>query len=526
MGANEETTAEVKTVFTVADQQAAEHMAERKRQADDLTAAVKKTEETLKGLGSHSKAPEHGGVGLGEPPVHGGGETPQGLTKEEQEDFAIAKAERTARRQRLLVEKVEQQKGQALHRAAEMALMAVVGEQNKYAAALAKGAATVESVGMGFTGFGGTLGKVGSVLAKFGEIGAVASLALEGTSAILEALDVDVEELEHNITQAGREFLGIAGRAHQSYKELGFASEADHKAAEEIEKRQAAESSLRGFLREYSDQLQTLARANLSGAQERYEDMLMELTKQARAEYKSLQGISLSEAMSKVEEQMRATSEYYRVHQSREAELEKMEENLAKAGQMTAIQYHATAEQMAAHYAQAQKMAEAELERGHITREETAAFAAGLVAQAEKHGAIQNEIDAMRENEDKQVKMADAVKQYTKLLKVVPLTASVDATNRMNHSMLDLANQAAQVLETMGMKLTGPDMDQLLNQFKSAMTEKQHRYFDFRGSHFDIKQAFEGLDPGRVSVAFVNDLASLSERRVQSGFAPLFGIRG
>lgn len=50
--------------------------------------------------------------------------------------------------------------------------------------------------------------------------------------------------------------------------------------------------------------------------------------------------------------------------------------------------------------------------------------------------------------------------------------------------------------------------------------------FDFRGSRFDIKQQFvEGFDPDRIAVAFSNDLATLGERRVQSGLAPLFGVR-
>lgn len=50
--------------------------------------------------------------------------------------------------------------------------------------------------------------------------------------------------------------------------------------------------------------------------------------------------------------------------------------------------------------------------------------------------------------------------------------------------------------------------------------------FDFRGSKFDIKQMFaEGFDPDRVAVAFANDLATLGEKKVQSGMAPLFSVR-
>lgn len=52
-------------------------------------------------------------------------------------------------------------------------------------------------------------------------------------------------------------------------------------------------------------------------------------------------------------------------------------------------------------------------------------------------------------------------------------------------------------------------------------------YQDFRGSQFNITQAFaEGFDPGRVSVAFTERIAQIGERRVQAGFAPVQAIRG
>lgn len=49
---------------------------------------------------------------------------------------------------------------------------------------------------------------------------------------------------------------------------------------------------------------------------------------------------------------------------------------------------------------------------------------------------------------------------------------------------------------------------------------------DFRGSRFEITQAFaEGFDPDRIAATFANDLASLGERRLQSGLAPVFSVR-
>lgn len=49
---------------------------------------------------------------------------------------------------------------------------------------------------------------------------------------------------------------------------------------------------------------------------------------------------------------------------------------------------------------------------------------------------------------------------------------------------------------------------------------------DFRGSRFDIKQQFaEGFDQDRIAAVFGNDLVKASERRLQSGFSPIFGVR-
>lgn len=49
---------------------------------------------------------------------------------------------------------------------------------------------------------------------------------------------------------------------------------------------------------------------------------------------------------------------------------------------------------------------------------------------------------------------------------------------------------------------------------------------DFRGSKFDITQAFaEGFDPDRIAVTFANDLSSLGERKLQSGLSPVFAVR-
>lgn len=49
---------------------------------------------------------------------------------------------------------------------------------------------------------------------------------------------------------------------------------------------------------------------------------------------------------------------------------------------------------------------------------------------------------------------------------------------------------------------------------------------DFRGSKFDIKQNFaEGYERDRIATVFSDELVKAAERRQQSGFSPLFGVR-
>jgi hypothetical protein len=59
-----------------------------------------------------------------------------------------------------------------------------------------------------------------------------------------------------------------------------------------------------------------------------------------------------------------------------------------------------------------------------------------------------------------------------------------------------------------------------------APGERSRTTYDFKYSRFDITQQFDkDADPDRFAVGFANDLAALSESRVQSNYAPLFAVR-
>lgn len=61
---------------------------------------------------------------------------------------------------------------------------------------------------------------------------------------------------------------------------------------------------------------------------------------------------------------------------------------------------------------------------------------------------------------------------------------------------------------------------------KAASKKPPGNIYDFRGSRFDVTQNFaEGFDPDRIAVAFSSDLAKLGDRKIQSGFTPLYSVR-
>lgn len=83
-------------------------------------------------------------------------------------------------------------------------------------------------------------------------------------------------------------------------------------------------------------------------------------------------------------------------------------------------------------------------------------------------------------------------------------------------------------------KIPGVDI-KMLGEAKKAAEDKAEAgtnkagattYQDFRGSTFEINNNFpQGIDGGRVAVAFGDELARLGERRLDSGLRPLYSYR-
>lgn len=61
---------------------------------------------------------------------------------------------------------------------------------------------------------------------------------------------------------------------------------------------------------------------------------------------------------------------------------------------------------------------------------------------------------------------------------------------------------------------------------KGAPDQRAAAVYNFPNARFDITQKFDGnFDPDRIAVALTNGIAAQGERKLQSGFAPVFSIR-
>lgn len=493
---------EVKTVFKANTAEAVTAMEKMAETADRLDKSAQKASKQTANV----------------PGSAGGGAV--GANPSEQEMFKHDKELMKLRRARGRHEKLHLAQEQVLHRLGETALMAVIGSQNHLAEAFAKTGATMQGLGISTAGLGGKLGSLGGTLARMGGYAAMAGLAIEAGTAALELFGVDVNGLGHDIKNWA---LGIKHASRETAQMLGFRSEEDRTAAEAAKKKWNAEVFYSNTLRENAELMKTQAEHGDSSIKQRlvqdelHENMI-ELTKKVIKAGGALPGEDFAATMSRVETSINASADGWKRHAVREAELDKIEENAAKL--IKAIPYEADAAAMAAHYEEVLKSVDEMARHRLITEEEKGAVAAGIAAQSEKRGAMQNELDAMRKSEVEHSLMAEGVKKMTKALKVINPKATADAQIKFNETFLNLAKEYA---ERYGID-TGPKMAEFLSMAKEASTEKQQRVYDFRNSRFDIKQAFADVDPDRVAVAFSNDLAALGERRVQSSFAPLWGV--
>jgi hypothetical protein len=101
-----------------------------------------------------------------------------------------------------------------------------------------------------------------------------------------------------------------------------------------------------------------------------------------------------------------------------------------------------------------------------------------------------------------------------------PIAAFVDSVEEANR----LTRQKR--IDTLLAEAKGREEERISARYEVPSERPPAPNYDFRGSRFDITQKFaEGFDPDRIAAAFSSDLATLGERRLQSGFTPIGAVR-
>lgn len=132
--------------------------------------------------------------------------------------------------------------------------------------------------------------------------------------------------------------------------------------------------------------------------------------------------------------------------------------------------------------------------------------------------------------------LAVVVKELARTITMIMLTMQDVAKNPLkmfnplgeitkNYAKADILNKI-QMLKTEQDRRESSRLSDMPLVAPRAPGERSGTNFVFPNARFDITQKFaEGYDPDRIAVAFTNDLASMGERRLQSQFSTIFGVR-
>lgn len=508
--------AEVQTVFTVADRSTGTlgKIADAGRKAEQALTRAQQSASTL------SMTPAARVEGAKE--AGGGGRMTAAngwlskLDEASRERYLEEKQELKLRRARMLGLKLEDQRENAIHRAAMIATMLVGSEENKYAQKLTKIGGMGQAVGTSMAGLGGTMGKLGGVLNKFGGIASMAGLAFEGLAMIDDATG---HHLEHAGEAAANWAAHLVGMTRTQYdiekaeevasKALGFRSAKDYKAAEATEERWRKEQEMTAFIGRSMRTMPTLPSNPDSVAGQAAQEQMIDLVRDLQNRFKL---DDFDATMKMVQEGMSKTAGSVFEHSRREAELSDIERKVT--AELSAVPIQPNAEAVARLTGEIGNAVSRLAVVGDLRDQEAESLSKSILSRALEGDSIQSVIFRHQALADEEAKLEQATSVYAKLMPKIPVHATVDQMLKFNEAVANLTKQAAGALN-----LT-PETAKL---FQQKLETKAH-HFDFRGSHFNIKQAFEGLDPDRVAVAFTRDLPALGERRVQSQFAPIFSI--
>lgn len=531
---------QVKTVFKVADESSAplKQMARNGEQVDKSFKKAKQSADALgktpMGVGKETSAAHPTSMPMKPEGGHAGGGHEEGgehhkksgwmdkLDDAQREEFMEQKQELQLRKARVRGQKLEMAKEQQVHKMGDIALLMMGAEESKFAKGLGKIGGMSQMVGTSMVGLGGTMGAIGSTMASLGGYAAMAGVAFEGLATIDEYTGGHLEHAGEALSNWAEHLLGVTrttkdledAEALQAHY-LGFKTAADYKAVEDLNKQAKLEQAYNYIAQRKADEIGALP---INATHEALVEHQEALTK-AAGKLSATTDLSGPEAYKLLEEATKHTADAVINRANREAELADMEQKVLNT--FGALPLNATAEVLAARNEEIKNsvnhLVRANASADAISDDERESVLKSIMARDLHAEGIMSAIGRQQEAADEQAKMDQAVKMYAKLLPKVPLHATVNQMLAFNAAVAKLTAQAA---ESLGLK-TADQVKEL-----GQKLEKTQHHYDFRGSRFDIKQSFaEGFDPDRIAVAFSNDLATLGERKIMSGFSAPFGNR-
>lgn len=525
----------VETVFQIADQSTAPlaKIAKAGKETEKALAQAQKAAQKMPGSAPGSRArpqlapreereTEHSTpAARGERKTHGS--WLDKLDDAERERFVEEKQELQLRKARVRGQKLEQSREQAVHRAADIALMMTGGEENKLAKLISKTGGAAQMVGTSMVGLGGTFGKVGSAMASLGGYAAIAGVAFEGLATIDEWTGHHMEHAGEAALNWAEHLVGIQKTSidlekaeEKAASRLGFRSAADMKASEATEKRMQQEAVATSAIKAAATGMMARPEDDAGPeAQEAYTAQLAEKVKYM----KNTRGIDIdtAEGMKALDEATKNSAATAINHAQSEAELAEAERRLLDNLEPVSANAKDDAKEMERHTNAARIAVAAEAEHSEFVRAHSDVILKNILAQSAAGEGTLNMVERTKQLALEQDRASQALKMLSKELPKVSANASLFALENRHKKAEELSLRYAHE------KGVTAEMAKTVTQgLFTAKSPTNH--FNFQNSKFDIKQAFEGADPDRIAVAFANDLAGLGERRVQSSFAPVFAV--
>lgn len=136
------------------------------------------------------------------------------------------------------------------------------------------------------------------------------------------------------------------------------------------------------------------------------------------------------------------------------------------------------------------------------------------------------------QNERANARLAGSLKEMGKFtsgelgMKVSDLTKAMQRGDKVTAAQRKFFDEYDAAMKKQGLRGAGSGLKARYGAMPAEAAPGNAVYQDFRGSKFEIEQKFaEGYDPGRVAVAFANDIASMGEQRLIASTTPLFALR-